>query len=352
VQQPTSGQPGASTGSFKLDTFTVLAIIGAVIVVSAVLQAIYELNDGGDYAVWFALSEAVPLAAIGFLVLVCSLRLGDAPWGPRLLQAMPALGVLVIVASVALAIRDATDEFADTFWAPVNDLFYYIPITIGVAVFLSGRQRADRLLGSPVPWGRILAAVALVVGLIIAINDVSNADSDEFWVFLDSFAVTAGLALFLLALTLEPAQNMTQPQGGQIKVAELLNDARLPNWIALGALAVFIAGILLGVKALDAPSDGLWLFIQRAGFLIGLAVMVLIASRGQIGVFRADHPYMRYFLGGVLVAMFIAGVKFTFDYDSDTFWWFLDEAIELPAYAALAYAMFEASQRPLRVVQT
>ena len=162
----------------------------------------------------------------------------------------------------------------------------------------------------------------------------------------------SGLALFLLAVSLEPVGNMTQPQGGQIKLADLLNDARLPNWIAIGGAAIIVAGILLGIKSADAPSDGIWRLLQEWGFHLGLGSMVLIASGGQVGTFlRGDHPYLRYALIAGLVAMFVAGVKFATDASSENVWWFLEEAIEYPGFLMLAYVMYEAKQRPLRVVR-
>jgi hypothetical protein len=348
VQQETS-QPESS---FKLDTFTVCAVLGALLIASAVLQAIFELNDGGDYAFWYALTVFARVAAAGVLVLLCALHLGDAPWAASLRRAAPAIGIAVVVASIALAAYDVSEGFGETFWTPVNDIFYYIPVTLGVAVFLSATPRGDRVLGSPSQWGRILAAVALVVALAIAIDDVSDAGGDDIWVFLSSFGITAGLALFLLAVSLEPAADMTQPQGGQIKVAELLNDARLPNWIAIGGVAIVVAGVLLGFRSLDAYSDGFWVLLQQWGFYLGLGSMVLIASGGQVGGYlRGDHPYLRYALIGGLVGMFIAGVKFAADADSDQFWAFLDEAIAYPGFLALAFVMFEAKQHPLRVVR-
>jgi hypothetical protein len=348
VQQGTS-QP---ENSFKLETFTVCAGLGALLILAGLLLAFDELNDGGDYAFWFALTVFARLAAIGVLVLLCALRVGDASWGASLRRATPAIGVGVVVASIALAFYDVSEGFGEAFWTPLNDLFYYIPVTLGAAVVLSATPRGDRVLGSPSQWGRILGAIALVVGLAIAFDDVSDAGGDEIWVFLSSFGVTTGLALFLLALSLEAAGDMTQPQGGQIRVAELLKDARLPNWIAIGAVGVVIAGVLLGIKSMDAPSDGLWLMLQQWGFFLGLGSMVLIASGGQVGGYlRGDHPYLRYALIGGLVVMFIAGVKFAADANSDQFWWFLSDAIEYPAFLMLAYVMFEAKQRPLRVVR-
>ncbi len=347
MQQETTGQAGST---FKLDTFTVCAILGALIVASAVVQAAFELNDGGDYAVWSALEVLARTGAIGVLVLLAALHLGDAPWGASLRRAAPAIGVAVVIASIAIAAKDISDDVGETFWTPLNDFFYYVPITLGAAVFLSAAPRADRVLGNAASWGRVLGAVALVIGLAIAIDDVSNASSDEVWVFLDSFALMGGMALFLLAVSLEPAGSMTQPEGGQLNVAELLNDARLPNWIAIGGVAVIVAGVLLGFNVLS-KTDGFWWMLQYWGFYLGLGVMVLIASGGRVAGYGAEHPYLRYALAGGLVAMFIAGVKFAADANSDQVWQFVEEAIAYPGFLALAYVMFEASQRPLRVVR-
>lgn len=345
-------ETGRTGSSFQLDVFTVCAGLGALLIASAVVQAIFELNEGGDYAFWYALTVFARVAAVGVLVLLCALHFSDAPWGASLRRIAPAIGAGVVVASIALTAYDVSEGFGETVWTPLNDLLYYIPVTLGVAVFLSATPRADRVLGSPSEWGRILAAVALVIGLAIAIDDVSDAGGDEIWVFLSSFGILAGLALFLLAVSLEPVGSMIQPQGGQLKLSELLNDARLPNWIAIGALGVIVAGVLLGFKSLDAYNDGFWVMLQQWGFYLGLGTMVLIASGGQVGSYlRGDHPSLRYALIGGLVAMFIAGVKFAADADSDQFWEFLDEAIAYPGFLALAYTMYEAAQKPLRVVR-
>ncbi len=145
------------------------------------LLAIKELSDGGDYAFWSALTDLARAGSVGVLVLLCALRLGDAPWGESLRRATPAIGVAIVVASIALAVWDATDDVGETFWTPLNDLFFYIPVTLGAAVYLSAASRDDRVLGSPFEWGRILGAVALVAGLAIAIDDVSDARNDEVW---------------------------------------------------------------------------------------------------------------------------------------------------------------------------
>lgn len=347
MQQGSTGQPGSS---FQFDTFRVCAILGGLLVAAAVLQAFFELNDGGDYAFWYALEEFARTGAIGVLVLLCAVHLGDAPWGATLRRATPVIGVFVVAAAIAITFKDISDDIGETIWTPLNDLFYYVPITLGAAVFLSATPRGDRVLGSPAYWGRILGVVALVIGFAIGIDDFSDARSDEVWVFLDSFGTTGALALFLLALSLEPASNLKQPQGGQVNVAELLNDVRLPNWIAIGGVVVVVVGILLGFKALDR-TDGFWWLLQYWGFYIGLGVMVLIASGGQVGGYKGTHPDLRYVLIGGLVAMFIAGVKFAADADSDQVWAFVDEALAYPGFLALAYVMFEASQRPLRVVR-
>ncbi len=139
---------------------------------------------------------------------------------------------------------------------------------------------------------------------------------------------------------------MTRSQGGQFNLNELLNDARLSDWIAIGGVGVIVAGLILGIDSLDAPSNGFWFLLQDWGFYLGLGSMVLIASRGQIAGYRlGEHPYLRYALIAGLVAMFIAGVKFATDANSDQVWVFINEAIAFPAFTALAYVMFEASQR-------
>ncbi len=345
--QPT---PGRQESGFQLDTFTVCAGLGAILIAAGVLLAIEDLEDGGSYSVWFALRE-MTTAAIGVLVLLSALRLGNATWGPGLRRATPAIGIAFAVASAALVVNDLGEDFAETFWRPANDLFFYVPITLAAAIYLSATPRADRVLGSPSYWGRILGVVALVIGLAIAIDDVSDIGSNEIWVFLSSFGIMAGLALFLLALSLEPTANMTQQQGGQIKVAELLNDSRLPNWIAMGGVAIVGAGVLLGFKSLDAPSDGIWLLLRDWGYYLGLGAMVLIASGGVVAGYRlGQHPYLRYALIAGLVAMFLTGLNFAADADSDQIWVFLSDSIEDSAFLALAYAMFEAAQRPLQVV--
>ena len=104
--------------------------------------------------------------------------------------------------------------------------------------------------------------------------------------FLSSFGFTAGLALFLFAVSLEPSSNMTRSQGGQFNLNELLNDARLSDWIAIGGVGVIVAGLILGIDSLDAPSNGFWFLLQDWGVYLGLGSMVLIASRGQIAGYR------------------------------------------------------------------
>jgi hypothetical protein len=328
----------------RVDAFTVCTAFGVLLFGAAVLLAIKDLSDGGDYAFWIALTDFASIVTVSVLVLLCAMQLGNAPWGANLRRSAPIIGLAIIVASVALSIYDA-GEFDDEFWTVLNDLFYYIPITLAVAVYLSATEQNDRVLGMPSLYGRVLAVLALVIGLAIAINDVSNADSDEFWVFLSSFGITGGLALFLLAVSLEPRERMITYQGGQIRPVELLNDTRLPKWLAIGGVTVVAAGILLGFKALDAFDDGFWVLLQDWGVYLGLGSMILIASGGRVGAYvRGDHPYLRYAIIAGLVAMFIAGLKFAADADSDQFWEFLYEAIAYPGFLALAYAMFEASR--------
>lgn len=346
MQQGTTGQSGPKPTSFNLDVFTICAALGALLVAAGVLEAIHDLSDGGDYAFWFAISDLAYVGAIGVLVWLCALQLGNSPWGPGLLRATPVIGVAVVVASVAVALRDLTGDFSEPFWVALNDLFYYVPVVLGVVIYLSAVRQADRVLGSPANWARIVAAIAVVFGLIIAIKDFSDASSNEIWAFLGTFAETTGLGLFLLAASLEPASRRTQAQGSSLNVSELLNDARLPNWIAMGGVAVVVAGVLLGLKSLDAPSDGFWFLLQNVGFYLGLGCVVLIASGGELGAYlKGDHPYVRYALIAAIVAMFIAGLKFTADADSNQFWVFINDAIEYPAFPALGFAMFEASQR-------
>ena len=342
--------PGRQEGSFQLDTFTICAGLGAALIAAGVLLAIEDLEDGGSYSVWFALRE-MTTAGVGVLVLLSALRLGNATWGAGLRRATPLIGVAFAVASTALVINDLGEDFAETFWRPANDLFFYVPITLAAAIYLSASPRADRVLGSPSLWGRILGAIALVIGLAIAIDDVSDAGNDEIWVFLSSFGILAGLALFLMALSLEQTANMTRQEGGQIKVAELLNDSRLPNWIAIGGVGIVGAGVLLGFKSLDAPSDGILFLLRDWGFYLGLGAMVLIASGGAVAGHRlGEHPYLRYALIAGLVAMFLTGLKFALDANSEQIWVFISDSIEDSAFLALAYVMFEAAQRPLRVV--
>jgi len=328
----------------KLDAFTVCTGFGVLLLAAGALLAIKDLSDGGDYAFWLALTDFTSVATVGVLVLLCAMQLGDAPWGANLRKSAPIIGGGIVVASAALSIYDA-GEFGDEFWTILNDLFYYIPITLGVAVYLSGPAQDDRVLGRPSQYARVLAVLALVIGLAIAINDVSNARSNELWVFLGSFGITGGLALFLLAVSLEPGERMITYQGGQLKPLELLNDARLPKWLPMGSVAVVAAGILLGFKALDAFDDGIWVLVQDWGLYLGLGSMILIASGGSLGAYvRGDHPYLRYALIAGLVVMFIAGIKFAADAESDQFWEFLYESIAYPGFLALAYAMFEASR--------
>jgi hypothetical protein len=349
MRQGTSGQSGPA--STKLDVFTICTALGAVLIATGLLRALDDLDEGGDYAFWIALVDFAQVAAVGVLVLLCARRLGDAGWGAALLRAAPAIGVVLVVAALALAFKDARDGVS-TFWEPVNDLFYYIPLTLAALVYLSGQARVDRVLGSPSQWGRGLAVVALLVGLAIAINDVSNADSNQFWIFLSSIATTVGFALLLFGAALEPKGSMAAPSGSKTPL-DMLNDPRLPNWIASGAVAIIVAGVLIGFKTMsEASSDGIFYFVQAVGFHIGLGCAVLIASRGQVGLYiRGDHIYVRYALIASMVAMFIAGLKFALDADSNQAWIFLNEAIALPSFAALGFAMFEAAQQPLRVVR-
>ena len=351
MSQRTSGLSGPQPSSIKLDIFATCTILGAALIGAGLLRAIDDLDEGGDYAFWFALVDFTRVASVGVLVLLCARRLGNSPWGAGLLRAAPAIGVALVVAAIALAVKDAQGD-TSTFWEPVNDLFYYIPITLAALVYLSSRTRVDRVLGSPSLWGRALGAVALLVGIAIAIDDVSNADSNEFWVFLSSIATTAGFALLLLGAALEPEGSMAAP-GSAKSPLDMLNDARLPNWIASGAVAIVVAGVMIGFKTMgDASSDGIFYFFQAVGFHIGLGCAVLIASRGQVGLYiRGDHVYVGYALVASMVAMFLTGVKFALDADSNQAWIFLNEAIVLPSFAALGFAMFEAAKRPLRVVQ-
>ncbi len=331
-------------GTFKLDIFTVCAALGALIIAAGALLAIDVLVDGGNYSFWFALLLFTQIGTIGVLVLLCAQRLGAPPWGDNLTRAAPAIGIGIVVASVALAVKDATGD--DSFWEPVNDLFFWIPITLGLLVYLSSSVRGDRALGSPSQWGRAFAAGALAVGLLISINDFSEASRNEIWVFLSGFATTTAFALLLLGASLEPVAAMVALPKGSLNPNEVLNDPRLPNVIAIGGLLIVAAGVLLGIKAMDnASSDGIFHFISETGFYIGLGLSVLIVSRGQIGsYFGGDHPYIRYLLIGTLVAMFIAGLKFAADADSDQIWVFIDEAIAVPAFAALAFALYESRQ--------
>jgi uncharacterized membrane protein HdeD (DUF308 family) len=348
MEQGTPGTPPAKATSINLDSFTICVAFGAVLIVAGVLEAIHDLSDGGDYAFWYALEDLFYVGAVGVLVLLCAVQLGTSNWAPSLRRAAPALGAAVVVASTAIAIRDLTGDFSDPFWVALDDLFFYVPVVLGVVVYLSAVQRADRVLGGPMGWARIVAVVALVFGLIIATHDFSDASSDDVWVFLSSFAEATGYALFLLAASLEPRASMTRVASGS-NITDWLNDARLPNWIAIGGVAVVVAGVLLGLKSLDAPSDGFWLLLQNVGFYLGLGCVVLIASGGEVGTYiRGNHPYVRYALIGALIAMFLAGIKFTADADTDQFWVFINDAIEYLAFPALGFAMFEASQRSIR----
>ena len=118
--------PGRQGNSFQLDTFTICAGLGALLIAAGVLLAIEELIDGGDYAFWFGLTDFARTASIGVLVLLCALRFGNAPWSEGLRRATPVIGIAVIVASVALAVWDIVDDVGDTFWTPLNDIFFYI----------------------------------------------------------------------------------------------------------------------------------------------------------------------------------------------------------------------------------
>lgn len=345
MNQGTSGQPVPNAGSFKLDAFSVCVAMGVALIAAGVLLAIEDLDEGGSYAFWFALREVVKLAAVGVLVLLCALRLRDATWGPQLLRAAPAIGIAVVLASVAITLKDIADGVGESFWRPLNDLFFYIPVTLGVAIYLSAVPRTDRVLGSPWQWGRVLGAVALVAGLAIAIDDTSDAGGDELWVFLSSLAIMAGPALFLIAVSLEPAAGMTAAQGGRIKMAELLNDARLPGWLAIGGAAIFVAGILLGLDSLDAPSDGFLFLLRDWSYYLGLGAIVFIASGASLRGLRSDHPYLRYALIAGLAAMVLSGLKFAADASSDQIWVFLSASIEDSAFLALALAMYEAGAR-------
>lgn len=346
-------QQGSTGQGFQLDTFRVCVILGALLIAAAVIEALFELDDGGDYAIWYALSVLASTSAIGVLVLLASLRLGDAPWGATLRRAAPVIGVAVVVASVAIMMKDIADDIGETPWTPLSDLFSYTPITLGAAVFLSAMPRGDRVLGMPAEWARFLAVVAFVVGLALAIDDFTDASFNEFWVFLDTFAYLAGLALFLLAISMEPAGNLRRAQSGQLNIRDLLNDSRLPEWIAFGGVLVIIAGIMMGFKQLDAPSDGIWYALQYWGYYIGLGMVVLLASGARLPGFDLGDPRLRYVLLGALGLMFIAGLKFAADWDSfsDKVWEFFALAIDYPGILALAYVMYEAAQRPLRVVR-
>jgi hypothetical protein len=350
MRQGSTGQPGSS---FELDTFRVCAIMGALLIAAGVIEALFELDDGGDYAIWYALEDLASVSAVGVLVLLASLRLGDAPWGATLRRVAPAIGVAVVVASVAIMLKDVSDDIGEMPWTPLSDLFSYVPITLGAAVFLSAMPRGDRVLGMPAEWARILAVVAFVIGIALAIDDYTDASFNKFWVFLDTFAYLSGLALFLLAISMEPAGNLRQSQGGGFNVSEMLNDSRLPEWIAFGGVLVIIAGIMMGFKQLDAPSDGIWNALQYWGYYLGLGMVVLLASGARLPGFDLSDPRLRYVLVGALVLMFIAGVKFAADWDSfsDKVWEFFAQAIDYPGILALAYVMYEAAQRPLRVVR-
>jgi hypothetical protein len=262
------------------------------------------------------------------------------------------LGIAAVGASVVLAIKDLTDEFNDRIWDPIEDLIIYIPVALGVLLYLSLSTRGDRVLGQPSQWGRLIGLVVIAAALAVAVNDASDASRNEFWAFLGSVAAPAGLGLLLIGASLEPAG---PPAPATTRNAlPLLNDPRMGTWTALGAVAVVIAGVAVGLKTLDeAPSDAFWLMLEIVAFHVGLGVAVFVSAGTRLGAYLDPaHPYLHWVAMASIGVAFVAGLKFAADADSDQFWVFLNDSIVLAAPGALALAMYEVYTRltPLRIV--
>jgi hypothetical protein len=329
----------------NLDVFTILAAAGVLMVVAAVLLAIREIDLGGDYAFWYALIDLVPIAVLGVLVLLCALRVGNAPWGDGLLRAVPALGIAAVAATAALVLKDVVDEFDSRLWDPLEDIVYYIPVSLGLLLYLSARPREDRIFGRPTLWGRWVAVAVLAIALIVAIHDALEADSDAFWAFIGGLALPAGFALLLLGSSLEPAGRREHPAQLPGSLPPL-DDPKLADWVAWGGVAVLAAGLLLGLKALSDGDDAIWRFLRVIGYHTGIGLAVLMASGGRLGnIVPAAQPAVRVAALAAIGATVLAGLKFTIDADSAHFWVFVDDVIAFSALGVLAYAMYEAAGR-------
>jgi hypothetical protein len=346
------GAPGRPPPSITLDSFTVCAALGVILIAAGALLAFDELESGGDYSIWYALIDLVPTAAVGVLVLVCARRLGPALWGDSLMRAVPILGIAAGVAAAGLALEDATGEFADHLWDPLLDLVFYIPVALCLLLYLSGVTRGDRVLGQPSYWGRLVGVIGIAVSLAVAVNDASDASRNEFWVFLATLAPAAGICLLLISACLEPP-GAPRPAAQPNSLA-LINDPRMANWVALGGFAVIVSAVMLSFKAMDESEDGFWTLLQVLAIQLGLGLTIFIAAGVRLGPnLDPRHPYVRWAAIGCIAGAFVSGLKFTADADSEQFWLFWDYSVVPAAFGALALAMFEASQRaiPFRVIE-
>jgi hypothetical protein len=377
VNEGTTGpSPRGTSISITLDAFTISRALGITFIAAAALLAIHDLGDGGDYAFWFAVIDAVPLASVGVLVLICSERLNPAGPDGGLLQAIPFLGVASVIASIALAVKDLTDEGGDQFWEALNDLTFYAPVALGVLIYFCRPLARDRVLGRPARWGRLIGLAVVVVSLAVALNDASDATS-AVWVFLYSATGSVSLGLLLMAATLEPAgapraapltlasllrladarlprwlagaatlEPVGAPRAAPVTLASLLrlDDARLPQWLAGAALGLFVSAMALGIRAADVSAeDQVWRLLATAAPFGGGALCLLIASGGRVGVYgHGAHPAVRWLAIAAMAAALASGIKLTSDAASDELWVFLNTAISPAALGALAFAMYEA----------
>ena len=171
-------------------------LAGALVILASLATGIRFAIEGGDSVFWVFLLWATTPLAIGILVLVATeVMRGYNPDGRAVILGRTA-GSLLIIASLAVAIRFSVDG-AGGAWSLLPRAATQLGLAFLVLI-LSESMLRERDQDRVLLWGRLFGATVVLVSLASGVRFAFQSTHSEVLVFLD--AVTTPMAVGLIVV--------------------------------------------------------------------------------------------------------------------------------------------------------